>query len=150
MAKTIKQRGSVLFSAIADFAKFNGQSTGKYELVLTLNDDQRADAESNGVGINVKDYQGQEQATAKFKSKFKLEKGMVVDRFKNPYVDAEGNIKEIPRGSEVVVFATSKPYSFAGKTGVTNYLNAIQIIEEANSIDFEDFSEELEVQDVEF
>lgn len=145
-----KQIGTVLFSNIVTQPVYDGKPTGKFEITLTLDEAQFTDAESNGLGATSGEYNGQAQYKAKFKSKFKLGKKEVVDRYKQPYVDEEGNLKEIPRGSKVVVFTTPKPYSMMGKDGITNYLNAIQIIDEATAIDFEDFSEELEEQDVEF
>ncbi len=145
-----KQIGTVLFSNIVTMPTFDGKSTGKYELTLTLDEAQFTDAEANGLGASSSEYNGNPQFKAKFKSKFKLGKKQVVDRFKNPYVDDAGEVKEIPRGSKVVVFTTPKPYKMLGNSGLTNYLNAVQIIEESAAIDFEDFSEELEEQDVEF
>lgn len=145
-----KQLGTVLFSNIVTMPEYNGKSTGKYELTITLDDAQFADSESNGLGVSTSEYNGQTQHKAKFKSKFKLGVKEVVDRYKQPYVDQDGNIKEIPRGSKVLVFTVPKPYEMMGKKGITNYLNAIQVVEEANTVDFEDYSEELEEQDVEF
>jgi len=145
-----KQIGTVLFSNIVTLPTFGAKTGDKYQLVITLDDGQHADAEKAELGLQVGEWNGQSQVKAKFSSKFKLGKKEVVDRYKNPYVDPEGNIKEIPRGSKVAVFTTTKPYTMLGNSGITNYLNAIQVIEESSQIDFEDYSEDLETEDVEF
>lgn len=142
-----KQFGTVLFSNIVTQPSFNGAPTGKYELTVTLTEEQAADAETNGVSIQRSDYNGQTQCKAKFKTKFQPAKGTVVDRYKNPYVDDSGNLKEIPRGSEVCVHCDMKPYEMMGKKGVTNYLRAIQIVSENSGVEFDDYSEELDLSD---
>lgn len=141
MSKQLKQIGTVLFSNIVTQPVFNGQSTGKYELTVTLDQEQASDAETNGLEIKRKDYNGQEQVTAKLKTKFPLSTKTCVDRFKKPYVDDMNDIKEIPRGSKVAVFYTTKPYEMMGKKGVANYLLAVQVIDENSDIVFDDYEE---------
>lgn len=145
MSKTKRQQGTVLFSNITIKPTFNGKPTDKYELTVTLTEEQAADAEGNGGEVNKSEYQGQAQYKMKFKTKFKLDKKLVVDRYKNPYIDNEGNLKEIPRGSLVCVHYNPVPYEMMGKEGITHYLQALQVIEENSSVDFDDYSEELEV-----
>ena len=135
----VKQFGTVLFSNIVTQPTFNNAPTGKYELTLTLDDGQYADAEGNGLGVSASEYQGTAQYKIKCKTKFKLDKSCVVDGARQPFVDAEGNLKEIPRGSRVVAFLDPKPYTMMGKTGITNYLRAIQVIESATAFEFEDY-----------
>lgn len=143
----MKQVGTVLFSNIVTMPMFQGASTGKYELTITLDETQAADAETNGLSITRSEYQGTEQVKAKLKSKFLMSSKTCVDRLKAPYVDALGNLKEIPRGSRVAVFYTTKPYEMMGRTGVSNYLNAIQVIEENGTIDFDDYEDEDDFED---
>lgn len=145
-----KQLGTALFSNITKHAEFNGQSTGKYELTIVLDEGQAADAQANGLQVMESEYNGETQYKVKFKSKFKLGAKDVVDRQKRPYVDELGNIKEVPKGSRVLVFTNPKPYTMMGKSGVTNYLAAIQVIEEATSVDFEDFDEAEEEHEGEY
>lgn len=141
MSKQFKQVGTVLFSNIVNQPVFQGQSTGKYEVTITLDEEQTADAESNGLSINRGEYQGTEQVKAKLKTKFPLNAKTCVDRFKQPFIDENGKLKEIPRGSKVAVFYNTKPYKMAGKTGITNYLLAIQVIDENSSVEFDDYEE---------
>lgn len=143
-----KQRGTVLFSNITKPPVFNGASTGKFELSIILDDMQRADSEEAGLQVSVKEYNGSEQCSAKFKTKFSLNTTNVVDNKKKPYVDNDGNIKEIPRSSEVVVFYTQRPYTMAGKSGITNDLKAIMVLKETAGIDFDEYVDDIENQEV--
>jgi hypothetical protein len=129
---------------------FNGTSTGKYELTLTLDAEQAADADSNGLSITRSNYQGNEQVKCKLKTKFPLNSNTFVNRYAKPFVDSEGKPKEIPRGSKVAVFFTTKPYEMAGKKGITNYLQGVQVIDENSSIEFEEYEEPIEDFDGEF
>lgn len=147
MSKTVKQLGTTLFSNIVTKPVFKGKPSDKFEFTVTLTPEQAADAESNGLGITRKEYQGQEQITAKFKSKFQLIKNKVVDRKKQPYVNVEGELQEIPRGSLVAVYCVCKPYEMLGKEGITNYLSAIQVIEENSDVEFEDYEDDSEAED---
>lgn len=142
----MKQVGTVLFSNIVTMPVFKGKSTGKYELTITLDETQAADAEANGLSIVRSEYQGTEQVKAKLKSKFIMNAKTCVDRNRKPYVDNLGNLKEIPRGSKVNVYYTTKPYEMMDKSGVSNYLNAIQVIEENGTIEFDDYEDEDEYE----
>lgn len=121
---------------------FNGSSSGKYELTITLDEAQAADAEANGLAISRSEYQGTEQVKAKLKSKFQLNGKSCVDRNRQPFVDDMGALKEIPRGSRVAVFYTTKPYEMMGRKGVSNYLLAVQVIDEQSSIEFDSYEDD--------
>lgn len=142
----IKQRGQVLFSNIVTQPVFQGKPTGKYELTLILTPEQAADAEHNGLGVTRKEYQGQEQFTIKCKTKFPLNTKSCVNRDKTPYTDDLGQVKEIPRGSEVGVILQPKPYEMMGKEGITNYLIGVQVIHENADLEFDDFDDEDEYE----
>lgn len=142
----IKQRGQVLFSNIVTQPVFNGKPTGKYELTLILTSEQAQDAETNGLGVTSKEYQGQTQYTLKCKTKFPLNSKNCVKRDKTPYSDDLGNVTEIPRGSEVVVILQPKPYSMMGKEGITNYLLGVQVVVENSALDFDDFEDDGEYE----
>lgn len=74
-----------------------------------------------------------------------------VDRLKAPYTDELGALKEIPRGSKVAVYYTTKPYEMMGRKGVSNYLLAVQVIDENSDIEFDDYEDDAEyAEDVEF
>lgn len=137
----MKQIGTVLFSNIVNQPVFQGSPTGKYELTITLDPSEAADAEANGLAITRSEYQGTEQVKAKLKTKFRLNEKSCVDRMKRPYVDDMNQLKEIPRGSKVAVFYTTKPYEMMGRTGVTNYLLAVQVIDENSGIEFDDYED---------
>ncbi len=139
-SKTMAQRGTVLFSNIVTQPEFSGKATGKWELTITLDDEQLSDAQANGFGIVEGEYGGQPQYKIKSKTQFKPNKLNVVDGAKQPFVNEDGEIKEIPRGSRVLVFMKHKGYEMMGKEGVANYLQGIQVIESASAgLEFEDF-----------
>lgn len=141
-----KQRGTILFSNLTDFPMFQGKKTDKYELTLLLDEEQATDAENDGLIVKEKEYQGNKQVTAKFKTKFRLKPKAFVDRFKKPFVDEESNIREVPRGSDVFVFYTQRSITMPSGVVVTNDLQGIQVIEEQTGITFEDFDSDLEIE----
>ena len=121
--------GVVAFSNLAETEKFNGQDTGKYSIVLTL-EQEEADKLSDA-GIIVKEYKNQPQR--KFVTKF--------PNF--PVMDTEGDTidKYIPYGSKVrVLWEPVKPHP---THGVAPYFKKIKVLEMAqhddSSIDDEDF-----------
>ena len=67
-------------------------------------------------------------------------------------MDDMGALKEIPRGSRVAVFYTTKPYEMMGRKGVSNYLLAVQIIDEQSDIEFDSYEDDAgyENDDAEF
>ena len=135
-----KQQGTVLFSNVVSFPTFNGTPTDKYEVTIQLNEEQRADGEVQGLTIKTKMYQEQEQCLAKLKTKFKLKASHFVDRDKQPFIDDTGSIREIPRGSEVVVFYTQRTVKTPSGTMVTtNDLQGIQVVTEQVGVQFDDY-----------
>ena len=121
--------GVVAFSNLAETEKYNGQDTGKFSIVLTLEQDE-ADKLTE-VGVNVKEYKNQPQR--KFVTKF--------PNF--PVMDAEGDLiaKHIPYGSKVkVLWEPGKPHP---THGVAPYFKKIKVLEMAehggNVEDDEDF-----------
>jgi len=109
--------GSVAFSNLTRHEMFNGQSTGKYSLVVTV-DDSAASA-LRGEGIKLKQYNDSFQR--KFSSKFDIK---VVNTENQPVLG------EIPRGSKVrLSFKTGQPHPVHG---TTPYLNAVRVLEFAD------------------
>lgn len=140
MTKYRKQIGTVLFSYLTSSPVFNGKPTGKHELTLILDEEQAVDAENAGLGIKRREYNGSEQVTVKLTSQFKLSADSVRDRYKNPYIGEDGQIKEIPKGSTVCVHYTTKEYNIGGKV-IANYLSGVQVIEENSALEFDDYEE---------
>lgn len=114
--------GTVAFSNLTTPEMYQGQSTGKYSIVLQLEDI----TELRNQGVKVKEYEGKPQR--KFTSKFELRPEQVVDTEGNP---VHG---EIPRGSKVRL-----QYSLGKQPhpvhGVSPYLNAIRVLEVAQRTD---------------
>lgn len=111
--------GVVAFSSITKHDEYQGRSTGKYSLMLTLNEETKDLLMSKGVKVS--DYNGTPQR--KFKSQYSIK---VVDTQDNP---VEG---EIPRGSKVRISVGlgKKP---SPVHGVTPYLNAVRIVERSEN-----------------
>ena len=110
--------GTVNFSNVTQHDVYQGQDTGSFSLTLTMSEKDASDLMAEGVKI--KDYQGKKQR--KFKSKFSIK------RF-----DADGNEYdgEIPFNSKVrVKFRLGNPHPVHG---VSTYLEAIKVIEEAEA-----------------
>jgi hypothetical protein len=106
--------GEVAFSNLTEHEKFQGESTGKYSVVITVDDDAAKKLE--GQGIKLKNHEGKHQRAFKTKYEFQY-----VDTEKAPQ---EG---ELGRGSKVkVAYKLGEPY---GEYGVTTFLQGIQVIE---------------------
>ena len=113
--------GVVAFSNLAETEKFNGQDTGKYSIVLTL-EQEEADKLSDA-GIIVKEYKNQPQR--KFVTKF--------PNF--PVMDTEGDTidKYIPYGSKVrVLWEPGKPHT---THSVPPYFKKIKGLEMSQRVD---------------
>ncbi len=112
--------GLVAFSNVTQHDVYNGQSTGKYALTITMEDDVADELASKGVKI--KEYQPEDKVfkQRKFTSKFDLR---VIDADDNPYSG------EIPRNSRVRLLYNLGPA--VGEHGTSTYLNAIRVLEEA-------------------
>ena len=106
--------GEVAFSHLTEFEKFKGESTGKYSLTITLDDEAASKLEGQGVKLKVHD--GKKQRAFKTKWDFQY-----VDTAKTPQ---EG---ELGRGSKVnVAYKLGQPY---GEYGVTTFLHGVQVVE---------------------
>lgn len=110
----IVTQGVVAFSNVDQMEVFDGQSTGRYSLVIQLDD---VDASKlSDMGVNVKDYKG--TAQRKFASKFKVD---VLD------MDNEPVQGEVPYGSKVrVLWKAGDPHP---QHGVGTYLNKVRVVE---------------------
>lgn len=108
--------GIVNFSNVTEHDTYMGQSTGAYSMTVTLSEDDAAGLASQGVKI--KDYQGNQQR--KFKSKYDVK-----------VFDAEGNrySGEVPYNSKVRLKYKLGPAHPVH--GVSTYLDAVKVLEEA-------------------
>jgi hypothetical protein len=119
--------GTVAFSNLEETERYNGQDTGKYSIVLTLEPDEAAKLAQEGVKL--REYKNQPQR--KFVTKFS---GF-------PVLDADGEqiAKYIPYGSKVrVMWEPGKPHP---QHGVSPYFKQIKVLEMAEQVgaDDEDF-----------
>ncbi len=114
MAQVIE--GIVNFSNLTQHDVYNGQTTGKFTLTITMSED---DAESLASrGVKIKDYEGAKQR--KFSSKFDVK-----------VLDAEGNPfnGEVPYNSKVrLKYKTGPAHPVHG---TPTYLEAVRVLEEA-------------------
>lgn len=108
--------GIVNFSNITAHDVYNGQSTGKFSMTITMDPDSAESLASQGVKI--KDYQGNMQR--KFSSKYDVKT-----------FDAEGNPfnGEVPFNSKVRLKYKLGPAHPVH--GVSTYLDAIKVLEVA-------------------
>ncbi len=118
--------GTVAFSNVTSHDVYNGQSTGRYSLTLTLRDEDREALQT--AGVKIKDYEGNGQRKFATKHPVRL-------------MDAEGNPlnTEIPRGSLVrVKYKLGQEHPVHG---VSTYLQAVKVLEFADfdGEDDEDF-----------
>lgn len=118
--------GTVAFANLVEHEVFNGTSTGKYSIVLVLDDDsvEKLAAE----GVKLKEYKNQKQRKFATKQDFEV-------------VDADGNA--IPKGEvswgdkvKVKYFAATKnPHPV---WGTSVYLDAVKLIEKGEREDVDD------------
>ena len=114
--------GVVAFSNIEEFEVYDGQSTGRYSLVINM---EPADASVlENMGVKVKEYDG--KAQRKFASKFKVD---VLDLDNNPVSG------EVPYGSKVrLLWNAGQDHP---QHGVGTYLNKVRVVEFADGMDGE-------------
>ena len=113
--------GVVAFSNLSETERYNGQDTGKYSIVITM-EQEEAD-KLTAEGITVKEYKNQPQR--KFVTKF--------PQFS--VLDADGNPvpKEIPYGSKVkILWHGGKPHP---TYGVAPYFKKIKVLEYADNME---------------
>lgn len=112
--------GVVAFSNVQEHEVFDGQSTGRYSMVITM-DEQEASKLSDA-GVKVKEYEGTKQR--KFASQYPV---TVVDTEDNPVNT------EVPYGSKVrVLYATGNAHP---QHGVPTYLDRVRVVEFAEASD---------------
>lgn len=107
--------GVVAFESLREHDVYQGKSTGKYTLTLTLSDSEAEKLEK--MGVKVKTYEGNGQR--KFSSQYDVP---VVDTEDNPF---QGRVN---RGSKVrILWAEGKaPHPVHG---VSTYLNRVRVLE---------------------
>jgi hypothetical protein len=116
--------GLVAFENLDEHEMYQGQSTGKYSLVLSL--DEPTSDHLTALGVKLREYEGVKQR--KFSTKYDV-----------PVMDAEGNTFKgrIGRGSKVrIMYAEGAPHPVHG---TSTYLNKIKVLEVAEQEGGEDF-----------
>ena len=117
--------GLVAFENLTEHEMYNGQSTGKFSVVLSLGEEQAVDLDARGVKL--REYEGVKQR--KFASKFEV-----------GIVNADGTPFQgrVPRGSKVrILWQEGAPHPVHG---TSTYLNKVKVLEVAEqSGDTEDF-----------
>ena len=125
----------VLFSNVTNVDDFSG----KYQIVVSLTEEQAADAEAAGLKVKTKEYDGKTQYQVTFKSKFRPR---IVGQVASKDFDLEG--AEIGRGSTVSVQYKFREWTAPGKkTGTSSDLVAVQILDlkSQGAMEFEDADE---------
>ena len=116
--------GTAAFVSLAEHEMYQGKSTEKYSLTVTLDD--KSIEQLSEQGVKLRDYEGSKQR--KFASKFNV-----------PLYEASGDafMGTIPRGSLVRV-----QYSLGAEHpvhGFTPYLDKVKVLELASGSSDEDF-----------
>ena len=104
--------GTIAFSNLTEHDVYNGKSTGKYNVVLRLDDAEAAKLAE--LGCKLKTYEGVEQR--KFVTQYPVK---VVDLDDKPVVG------ELGKGSEVRVAFDTAPNE---EHGTTCYLTAVRVV----------------------
>jgi hypothetical protein len=116
MANTIE--GIVNFSNITAHDVYNGQSTGKYTMTITLSEEDAATLAASGVKI--KEYNGAKQR--KFSTQYEVG---------NFTAEGDKRMGEVPYNSRVrLQYDLGKPHPVHG---VSTYLKAVKVLEEAEN-----------------
>jgi hypothetical protein len=117
--------GTVAFENLNEHEVFQGQSTGKFSMVISLDDADAGDLEAKGVKL--REYEGTKQR--KFSTKYEV-----------PVLDASGQpfVGRVTRGSKVrLLWAEGQPHPVHG---TSTYLNKVKVLEGAEAgEDGEDF-----------
>jgi len=109
-------QGTVAFANLDQHEVFNGQSTGKYSLVLTLDEPEAEVLAKNGVKL--REYEGLKQR--KFSTKYPVD---IIDTEDEPFRG------RLTRGSKVkILYAEGKPHPVHG---TPTYLNKVRVVEVA-------------------
>ena len=115
----------VLFSNVTNVDDFSK----KYQIVVSLTEEQNADYEAQGIATKTKEYKGVTQFQATFKTQYKPAI-LAIDGKTN--VDLNGG--EIGRGSLLNVGVSFRPWVSPDKTknGIAQDLSGIQILRQEN------------------
>ena len=112
--------GTVAFANLTDHEVYMGQSTGKYSLVLTLEDDEAKKLEAEGVKIKMYKDTPQRKFTTKF------DEFMVIDNEGEPV--SKGSVRW---GDKVrVKYNLGNPHPVHG---CTPYMQAIRVVEKGET-----------------
>lgn len=126
---------AVLFSNVVNVDDFSQ----KYQVVVSLTEEQAADAEEAGIKVKTKEYEGKTQYQGVFKSKFRPR---IVGNVASKDFDLEG--AEIGRGSIISVQYKLRDWVSPSKQkGTSSDLVAIQILDlkTQGAMEFEDADE---------
>ena len=115
--------GTAAFINLDEHEVFQGQSTGRYTLTVTLDDDAAQMLSSQGVKL--RDYEG--KAQRKFSSKYPVR---VIDAEDNPFIGP------ITRGSTIRLSYKTGPAHPVH--GTPTYLNAVRVVELADDASIDD------------
>ena len=117
--------GTLAFENLDTYEMYQGQSTGKYSVVISVDEDTASSL--SGLGVKMREYEGVTQR--KFSTKYDV-----------PVYDKEGMpfTGRIGRGSKVrLLWAESgAPHPVHG---TSTYLNKIKVLEVAEQDDGEEF-----------
>jgi hypothetical protein len=116
--------GTIAFENLDTHEMYQGQSTGKYSVVISV--DEPTASHLAGQGIKMREYEGVKQR--KFSSKYDIG---VVDKDGQPFMGRIG------RGSKVRLLWTEGVEHPVH--GMGTYLNKIKVLEVAEQEDGEDF-----------
>lgn len=152
---TIRVKGTVIFSNLTTVDDFSN----KFGMTIQIAPEAAVDLENLTpvpVPVRTKEYQGESQQQVSFKTKFPLKSAAMVKRDKSPLWPTVTTLEdgkevttitpfEVPRGSQVLLVAKSRPWTFGGKSGTAWDLAGIQLIEESEQdLGFDDYSDEEE------
>lgn len=116
--------GTIAFENLDTHEMYQGQSTGKYSVVISVDDATAEKLES--AGIKLREYEGTKQR--KFSTKYDV-----------PVLGADGQPFQgrVTRGSKVrLLWAEGNPHPVHG---TSTYLNKVKVLEVAEADDGEDF-----------
>ena len=116
--------GTVAFENLNEHEVYQGQSTGKYSMVISVDDPTACDLDAKGVKL--REYEGTKQR--KFSTKYDV-----------PVLGADGQPFQgrVTRGSKVrLLWAEGNPHPVHG---TSTYLNKVKVLEVAEADDGEDF-----------
>ena len=116
---TMITEGLVAFESLKEHDVYEGKSTGKFTLTLTLSEEEAAKVEA--AGVKLKMYEG--NAQRKFSSGYDV---VVVDADDMPFVG------KLPRGSKVRILW--KEGNKHPVHGVGSYLNRVRVLEVADDM----------------